>query len=250
MKYKHLKDFLDTKKLNIKLRYNTDEEDEEEVNKYVLKNLMILGVLTKEEIEEIEKKALKEVQEVNTNTKEQQTQEQKVPSFSGHDLLNLILGKQHYEKLDDVIKQGKEMFETAFKDEKFSKIRKESEELIKKINSRFNEDKKLNLRIEEDEQVYNNIKNIIFEKLSSPLKWEIQETLAGTRLTYLGNDISLILVLFKFEEMSTIHIHGNNDQLELSTKTYYDPALENAILNVIARETENKVTKRTENFFS
>lgn len=247
MKYKHLQDFLDTKKLNIQLRYNTD--DEEEVNKYVLKNLMILGVLTKEEIEEIEKMALKEVQEANT--KDQQTQEQKTPSFSGSDyLFNLILNKQNYEKLNDVIKQGKEMFETAFKDENFSKIRKESEELIKKINSRFNEDKKLNLRIEEDEQVYNNIKNIIFEKLSNPFKWEIQETLAGTRLTYKGDDISLILVLFKFEEISTIHIHGNNDQLELSTKTYYDHALENAILNVIAKETENKVTKRTENFFS
>lgn len=245
MKYKHLQDFLEAKKLNIQLRYNKDEE---EVNKYVLKNLMILGVLTKEEIEEIEEIALKEVQE--TNAKNQQTQEQKIPSSLGLDLLNLILGKQHYEKLDDVIKQGKEMFETAFKDEKFSKIRKESEELIKKINSRFNQDQKLNLKNEEDEQVYNNIKNIIFEKLSTPFKWEIQETLAGTRLTYKGNDISLILVLFKFEEMSTIHIHGNNDQLELSTKTYYDPALENAILKVIAKETENKVEKRTENFFS
>lgn len=245
MKYKHLQNFLEAKKLNIQLRYNKDEE---EVNKYVLKNLMILGVLTKEEIEEIEEIALKEVQE--TNAKNQQTQEQKIPSSLGLDLLNLILGKQQYEKLDDVIKQGKEMFETAFKDEKFSKIRKESEELIKKINSRFNQEQKLNLKNEEDEQVYNNIKNIIFEKLSTPFKWEIQETLAGTRLTYKGNDISLILVLFKFEEMSTIHIHGNNDQLELSTKTYYDPALENAILKVIAKETENKVEKRTENFFS
>ena len=249
MKYKHLQDFLDTKKLNIQLRYNTD--DEEEVNKYVLKNLLILGVLTKEEIEEIEKMALKEVQEANT--KDQQTQEQKTPSFSGSDyLFNLILNKQNYEKLNDVIKQGKEMFETAFKDENFSKIKKESEEIIKKINS-IGENKKPNQKIEEDKKVYNSIKNIIFEKLSYPFEWEVEETM-GTRLTYKGDDIKLVLVLLKFDEkdkkVSTIHIHGTRDQLELSTETFYDGALEKAILNVIDLSMENKATKRAENFFS
>lgn len=248
MKYKHLQDFLNAKKLNIKFRNNTN--DEEEVNRYVLKNLMILGVLTKEEIEEIEEKAQKEVQK--DNVEKQQTQEQKVPSFSGYDFLNAVFNKQNYEKLDEVIKQGKEMFESAFNEENIIKIRKESEELIKKINSRFNEDKKLNLRIEEDKQVYNNIKNIIFEKLSYPFEWEVEEAM-GTRLTYKGDDIKLVLVLLKFDEkdkkVSTIHIHGSRDQLELSTETFYDGALEKAILNIIDLSMENKATKRAENFF-